>query len=514
MMRLEAVLEFSGLRLLARGWEPVRSLEVGGVAYDSRRVRPGDLFVAVRGERADGHDFVAAAAAAGAAAALVEHPVEAPLPQVSVPDTRCALGPVAAALHGFPGERLFTVGVTGTNGKTTTTQLTRHLLAEAGGTSVGLVGTVSYLVGGCEEDAPHTTPESADLQALLARMLDAGDAAVVLEVSSHGLALGRLEGLNFDVACFTNLGRDHLDFHGTMEAYLAAKRILFERHRKVGGTAVVNIDDPEGGRLARDIREPVVRVGLGSEAQVRASEVMVDNTGVSFTLHAGGEQARLASPLLGLFNVHNLLTAAAVGQVAGYGAEEIARVLAGAPAVPGRMERLPAPQGITILLDYAHKPEALRGALQACRELAGEGRVLVVFGCGGDRDRGKRPLMGRIAALGADRVFVTSDNPRTEDPEAIIAEIVAGIPAEARGAVTVEKDRPGAIAAAVAVALPGDVLLVAGKGHERYQIVGTERRPFDERAIVAEAVAAAATTAAGGAGGGRAAGRSRREQQR
>lgn len=492
MMRLEAILEFSGLRLRAEGWEPLRALEVGGVAYDSRRVAPGDLFVAIRGEHFDGHDYLEQASGAGAVAAVVEDRRSAGPPQIVVKNTRCALGPLSAACHGFPGERLFTVGVTGTNGKTTTTQLIRHLLAGVGGTSVGLVGTVDYIVAGKAEPAPHTTPESSDLQALLARMLTGGDTAAVLEVSSHGLALGRLEGLDFDVTCFTNLGRDHLDFHQDMEAYLAAKRVLFERHRKIGGTAILNIDDPEGARLAAALPAPVLGIGLSPASDVRASEVRVDREGVGFRLHLGGDETEVESPLLGLFNVHNLLMAAAVGQVAGFTAGQIARALASAPPVPGRMERLPAPDGVTILLDYAHKPEALRGALQACRELAPEGRVLVVFGCGGDRDRGKRPLMGRIAALGADEVYVTSDNPRTEDPEAIVAEILAGIPGEAReGNVVSEVDRPTAIAQAVGRARAGDVVLVAGKGHEQYQIVGTERRPFDERAIVAAAVAAA-----------------------
>jgi UDP-N-acetylmuramoyl-L-alanyl-D-glutamate--2,6-diaminopimelate ligase len=492
MMRLEAMLEFSGLRLRAEGWEPLRAVEVTGVAYDSRRLGPGDLFVAIRGERFDGHDFLDQAAAAGALAAMVEERRDVDLPQIVLKDTRCALGPLAAACHGYPGERLFTVGVTGTNGKTTTTQLIGHLLSTVGGTSVGLIGTVDYIVAGNAEPAPHTTPESSDLQALLARMLAGGDSAAVLEVSSHGLALGRLEGLDFDVTCFTNLGRDHLDFHEGMEAYLAAKRSLFERHRKIGGTAILNIDDPEGARMAAELPAPVIGIGLAPSAEVRASEVRVDREGVGFLLHLDADEAEVVSPLLGLFNVHNLLMAAAVGQVAGFTAGQIARSLATAPAVPGRMECLPAPEGVTILLDYAHKPEALRGALQACRELAPEGRVLVVFGCGGDRDRGKRPLMGRIAALGADEVFVTSDNPRSEDPEAIIAEILAGIPDEARKtAVVSEVDRPTAIALAVGRARSGDVVLVAGKGHEQYQIVGTERRPFDERAIVAAAVTTA-----------------------
>jgi len=416
----------------------------------------------------------------------VAHPVDDALPQIVLPDPRSHLGRLAAAFRGHPGERLFTVGVTGTNGKTTTTHLIRYIL-EAGGERAGLIGTVSYRVGGEERDAPYTTPESVDIQALLAEMIEAGDASAVLEVSSHALALGRVEGLAFDVACFTNLGRDHLDFHASMDDYMNAKTRLFTDYRKPEGTAVVNLDDPAGERLASTIAAPIVSVAVGREADVRGEAIEVLSDGLRFNLHYDGDTAVVESPLLGLFNVPNLLVAAAVGRVAGLSVSETARALSAAPQVPGRMERLPGPDGTTIVLDYAHKPEALRGALQACRELC-TGRLIAVFGCGGDRDRGKRPLMGRIAALGADLTVVTSDNPRTEDPEAIIAEIVAGIPEEA--VFQVEVDRRRAIALAVALTEPGDLVLVAGKGHEQYQIVGTDRFPFDEREVVAEAVAA------------------------
>lgn len=485
-MRLETILEFAGLKERARDWETVRTLEVRGVAYDSRRVAEGDLFVAIPGEQVDGHEFVAAAADAGAVAALVEHAVDHPLPQISVDDTRWSLGPVSAALYGNPGERLFTVGVTGTNGKTTTVHLIRALL-ESGGERAGMIGTVTYRVGGSERDALHTTPESADLQAMLAEMLDAGDPSAVLEVSSHALALGRVEGLAFDVACFTNLGRDHLDFHDSMDDYLAVKTRLFTGYRKPGGTAVVNVDDATGERLAETLDDPLLRVGMSRDADVTATGLQVGQEGLRFQLEYGGSAAEVRSPLLGLFNVPNLLVAAAVGMVAGFAASRTARALSEAGTVPGRMERLDGPPGVSVVLDYAHKPEALRGALYACRDLT-PGRVIVVFGCGGDRDRGKRPLMGRIAALGADIVMVTSDNPRTEDPDAIIEEIVAGIPPEA--VFQVESDRRKAIAAALAEARAGDLILIAGKGHERYQIIGTDRLPFDDREAVAEAIEA------------------------
>ncbi len=484
-MRLEVLLRFSELLEAAAGWEPIRRLEITGLAYDSRRVEEGNLFIAVAGEHTDGHAYLAPARERGATAAVVEHAVDTELPLITVSDSRRAMGRLAAAFHSHPGERLFTVGITGTNGKTTTMNLVRACLAGSGG-GVGSIGTVEYTVGGELSAAPLTTPEAVDLQALLARMLAAGDRAAVMEVSSHALALGRIDGLAFDVTAFTNLGRDHLDFHPSMDAYLDVKKTLLTRYRKPGGTAVVNISDTVGARLAREVEEPVVTVGLVPGADVTASELRIGADGVSCRLHYGGGSAPLTSPLLGAFQVQNMLVAAGIAMAAGVAPAECAAAMAGVANVDGRMERLPAPEGVTILLDYAHKPDALKVAVQACREIAA-GRVIVVFGCGGDRDRGKRPLMGRIAALGADRVIITSDNPRTEDPETIIAEIVAGVPKEADAAVV--PDRIEAIHRAVAGAAAGDVVLIAGKGHERYQILGTDRIPFDERAIVAEAVA-------------------------
>ena len=483
-MRLETLLEFAGLTGQTGDWEAHRSLEVTGLAHDSRQVSPGDLFIAVRGFTTDGHDYLAAAAAAGAAAALVEEPAGIDLPQVVAPDTRRAMGPLAAAFWGNPGERLFTVGITGTNGKTTAMHLIRSVL-EARLGRVGSIGTVSYRVGGVEVDAPHTTPEAIAIQEMLARMIEADDAAAVMKISSHALALGRVGGLGFDLACFTNLGRDHLDFHPSMEEYLAAKILLFTAHRKPDGIAIVNLDDPAGARLAATLEPPVVTVGLTPKADVTASGVEVDWEGVRFALSFRGETAEVSSPLLGAFNVQNLLVAAGAGLMAEIPLDEVADALGTLPVVAGRMERLPAPGSVEIVLDYAHKPDALKVALAACQEMAA-GRVICVFGCGGDRDRGKRPLMGRIAALGADRVIVTSDNPRTEDPDAIIAEIMTGVPAEAD--CTVESDRRAAIHAAVREARAGDVVLVAGKGHEQYQIIGAERLPFDVAPMVANSL--------------------------
>jgi len=486
-MRLEILLKFAGLLDSATGWEPHREREICGLAYDSRRVGEGTLFCAVAGEHADGHDFLDQARERGAVAALVEREVESELPQIAVSDSRRAMGRLAAAFHNFPGERLFAAGITGTNGKTTTMNLVRACL-EADGRSTGAVGTVEYIVGPERLAAPHTTPEAIDLQDLLARMITAGNSAAVMEVSSHALALGRLEGMAFDVTAFTNLGRDHLDFHPTMDDYLAAKRMLFTACRKNGGTAVINIDDSVGARLAGELEAPVLTVGLTPGAAITASDLQLGADGISCTLHHGSEEAAIESPLLGAFQVQNMLVAAGVARAAGIDLQTCAAGMGALENVDGRMERLGAPEGVTILLDYAHKPDALKVAIQACREIA-HARVIVVFGCGGDRDRGKRPLMGRIAAMGADRVIITSDNPRTEEPEAIIAEITAGVPKEANA--TVISDRVEAITQAIAEAGPGDVVLIAGKGHEQYQILGTQRFPFDERAIVADAVAGA-----------------------
>ncbi len=483
-MRLETLLEFAGLSSRTEGWESFRGLEITGLAYDSRRVVPGDLFIAVRGFSSDGHSHVGEAAAAGAAATLVEERTGSDLPQVVTDNTRKAMGPLAAAFWGNPGERLFTVGITGTNGKTTTMYLICALL-EAQVGQVGSIGTISYRVGGHEEDAPHTTPEAIDLQKMLARMISEDDSAAVMEVSSHALSLGRVDGLGFDITCFTNLGRDHLDFHPTMEEYLAAKTRLFTHHRKPDGVAIINVDDSAGARLASAIDPPVVTVGLSPNADLTASEVKVGWDGLTFELSWQERTVDVSSPLLGAFNVQNLLVAAGVGLMAGVPLEAVASSLGTLGYVAGRMERLPAPDGVEVVLDYAHKPDALKVALTACQELAA-GKVICVFGCGGDRDRGKRPLMGRIAALGADRVIVTSDNPRTEDRDTIIAEIMAGVPQEAD--CSVESDRRKAITMAISEALPGDVILVAGKGHEQYQLIGSERLRFDEREVVAEAV--------------------------
>ena len=487
-MPLGQLLDRAGLTDKARQWQQHSSLEIGGLSYDSRRVETGDLFIAVAGKEADGHSHLKEALGAGAVAAVVEHSVDADLPQVVVPDTRQGLGMLASAFFGNPSDRLFMVGITGTNGKTTTAHLIRHLLRSRK-MSAGLIGTIKYMVGEEVRDAPFTTPESLDIQYHLTDMIAAGESAAVMEVSSHALALGRIEGTAFDLVAFTNLGRDHLDFHETMDDYLAAKKTLFTHYRKKDAPAVMNVDDPAGARLAEEIEGPVVTFGISRYAEITATQIEVWSRGLRFELGYGGERAQIVSPLLGAFNVQNLLVAAAVGFILEVPVSETAGALSEVSVIEGRMERLVDLEGledVEVVLDYAHKPEALRVALQTCRDIAG-GRVIVVFGCGGDRDRGKRPLMGRIAALGADMVIVTNDNPRTENPDRIIDEIVAGMPEEASYAI--EPDRRAAISLALSEAASGDLILVAGKGHEQYQIFGSDRIPFDEREAIAEAIA-------------------------
>ncbi|MFZ1123733.1 MAG: UDP-N-acetylmuramoyl-L-alanyl-D-glutamate--2,6-diaminopimelate ligase [Candidatus Baltobacteraceae bacterium] len=459
---------------------------IAALADDSRAVREGSLFVALRGERADGHDFVADAAARGAAAIVVDalyaaaHPAPAGPTTIVVDDTRAALSRLAAAYFGRPSSALRVIGVTGTNGKTTVTSLACALLCEAG-IAAGSIGTLGARLGEKAWPLGNTTPLPLELHSLLAAMRERGAAAVAMEVSSHALALERVADVDFTLGVLTNVTRDHLDFHGTFEAYAAAKRRLFE----VAARAVLNADDPLGRRWAAELaaagREPLA-YGLGSEAAVRAEGLEVRASGSSFSV--GGTRFELLLP--GRFNVSNALAVLCVARELGVSDATSARVMAAFRGVPGRMEHFSG-GGVDVLVDYAHTPDALESVLRAAREAAG-GELAVVFGCGGDRDRGKRPEMGRIARALADRVVVTSDNPRREEPRAIVEAIVAGI-GDARG-VTVELDRRAAIRRAIAAARPGDVVVVAGKGHETYQIVGEEIVPFDDRDEVRAALAA------------------------
>jgi UDP-N-acetylmuramoyl-L-alanyl-D-glutamate--2,6-diaminopimelate ligase len=463
------------LRELTGGGAP--DVEISGLAYTAADVAPGSLFFCVRGFRADGHDFAPDAIARGAAALVVERPLGLGVPEVVVPDVRAAMGPIAARFHGDPTSQLRVVGITGTNGKTTTAFLTRSVL-EATGTRTGLIGTVKYVIGGEEREAVRTSPEAVDLQAAFRAMLDAGDGACAMEVSSHALELGRAAGIHWACRVFTNLTQDHLDFHKTMEDYFLAKRRLF-----TGGDApsVINVDDPYGRRLAEQV-PGAVTYAIEGDADFRAEDVRFDAAGGSFAVN--GVEVRI--PLPGLFNVSNALAALATTVQLGVRLEQAAAALAGADRVPGRFEPVDEGQEFAVLVDYAHTPDSLENVLRAARELT-PGRLHVVFGAGGDRDREKRPLMGAAAVRHADRVIVTSDNPRSEEPESIIDQIVAGTGDDAER----EVDRRRAIAAAIDSAAAGDVVVIAGKGHEQGQeFEGGRKEPFDDVTVAREALRA------------------------
>ncbi|MBX5464289.1 MAG: UDP-N-acetylmuramoyl-L-alanyl-D-glutamate--2,6-diaminopimelate ligase [Clostridia bacterium] len=462
------------------------SAEVTGVAYDSRRVRPGDLFVAVPGFRTNGHLYVQEAVARGASAVLAEQPVAAGgRPVALVADSRRALAWVAAQFYGHPSKTLRVVGVTGTNGKTTTTFLVHGILSRRLGT--GLIGTVTNVVGARRLPVEHTTPESPDLQRMLRDMVEAGDRAVAMEVSSHALSLHRVETVEFDVGVFTNLSQDHLDFHGDLEHYIEAKALLF---RALGQSywgapkegpkgAVLNADDPVSGRMAEVTRVPVLRYGLEATADLRGRVLAMESGSTRVAVEGLFGRAELRLPLPGRFNVYNALAALGATCLLGVPLEEAVAALAEAPAVPGRFERIEGPQPFTVVVDYAHTPDGLENVLRTARELA-RGRVIVVFGAGGDRDRGKRPQMGAVAARWADLVVLTSDNPRSEEPEAILDEIEQGL-AGTGAAYLRRADRRQAIREAIAAAAPGDLVLIAGKGHETYQIFRDRTIHFDDR---------------------------------
>jgi UDP-N-acetylmuramoyl-L-alanyl-D-glutamate--2,6-diaminopimelate ligase len=447
--------------------------EITSIELDSRSVQPGALFCCVVGRSHDGHDFAADALASGAVGLLVERPLPLAVPQGVVrPGTlRQAMARLARQLYGDPAGSLLTIGVTGTNGKTTVTHLLTSVL-ETSGTPCAVIGTL---------DGPRTTPEAPVLHALLARSRDIGRRAVAMEVSSHALAEGRVEGIRFSAAVFTNLGHEHLDYHGTMEAYFEAKATLFvPDHAELG---VVNADDEWGRRL--------LERGAGPEGIPMVSFSLADATDVATTRDSTvftWRTQRVALRLRGPYHVANALAAATTASALGVGDDAIVAGLAAAGPVPGRFEVVEVPAPFTVVVDYAHTPDGLRTALHSARQLAAGGRVLCVFGCGGDRDRAKRPAMGAVAAVGADVVVVTSDNPRREDPLEIIEEVLSGI--GDRSAVVVQPDRGAAIAEAVAAAGPGDVVLVAGKGHEKIIEAAGMFLPFDDRAEASAAVRA------------------------
>jgi UDP-N-acetylmuramoyl-L-alanyl-D-glutamate--2,6-diaminopimelate ligase len=459
---------------------PARALQVIDLAYDHRAVGPGTLFFCVRGMTRDGHDFAAEAVARGAVALVVEQQLGAGVPEIVVPSARAAMAPAAARLFGDPTARLQVVGITGTNGKTTSAYLVRALL-EAAGRPTGLLGTVKSVIGGAEHEVVRTTPEAIDLQRTFRAMLEAGDRACAMEVSSHALALHRADAIHFAVAVFTNLSRDHLDFHPTMADYFAAKRRLFtELNPRL---AVINLDDPRGRELAGEVPGAITFGVSSPDAAYRATEVQTDLRGSRFTALTPDGPLELSSPLRGAFNVSNVLGALAAARALGVAPATAAEAIAGADQVPGRFETVAEGQDVAVIVDYAHTPDSLENVLRAARELLEGGRLHVVFGCGGDRDRGKRPLMGEIARRLADHVVVTSDNPRSEDPEAIIAEILAGAGPE----VTWLVDRREAIAQAIASAQAGDIVVIAGKGHEQGQeFAGGYKVPFDDRVVARE----------------------------
>ncbi|MEO8967715.1 MAG: UDP-N-acetylmuramoyl-L-alanyl-D-glutamate--2,6-diaminopimelate ligase [Solirubrobacteraceae bacterium] len=449
-------------------------IEVTELAYDNRAVTPGTLFFCVPGFTRDGHDFAGDAVARGAVALVVERELDVDAPQIRVTSVRAAMAPAAAAFFGDPTAELSMVGITGTNGKTTSAFLIRALL-EAGGRRTGLLGTVKSVIGGIDHEVQRTTPEAIDLQRTFRAMLDSGDRGCVMEVSSHALELRRADAVHFAAAVFTNLTQDHLDFHPTMEDYFRAKRRLFRGGLRPGA-AVVNVDDPYGVRLVTELEGAVSYALRDAAADYRATDVRTGLGGSRFTAQTPDGPLALTSPLRGEFNVYNVLGALAAARACGVPAETCVGAIAGAGQVPGRFETVDAGQPFAVLVDYAHTPDSLENVLRAARELTSS-RLHVVFGCGGDRDRGKRPQMGEIAFRLADRVVVTSDNPRSEDPEGIVAEVLTGI----SGPVAQEVDRRLAIERALTAADAGDVVVIAGKGHEQGQeFAGGRKLPFDD----------------------------------
>jgi UDP-N-acetylmuramoyl-L-alanyl-D-glutamate--2,6-diaminopimelate ligase len=467
---------------------------VTAVTDDSRAVTAGSLFVAVQGERVDGHAFVSQAVQAGAIAIVVQGSVEPEsIPLVRVADSRRALGLIASRFYGDPSAQLTMIGVTGTNGKTTTTYLCKALL-EGIGRRVGLIGTVAYQIASETISASHTTPGALELQGLLAKMRDAGLNSVVMEVSSHALAMDRTVGCEYDVAVFTNLTQDHLDYHGTMEEYFQAKMRLFTglgTGKKTSQRAIVNMDDPYGSKVRAACRVPVWSYAVNSRAELKAEQVRLSMGGTTFTAATPAGSFTVESRLVGEHNVYNLLGAIGVALHAGATCEQVREAVENVANVPGRFERVSAGQDFTVVVDYAHTEDALVRLLAAAQALKTH-RIITLFGCGGDRDRGKRPKMGRAAVEHSDVVVLTSDNPRTEDPMAILREVEVGIrdALQRRGHVEYHlvPDRREAIRVAVRLARTGDILLIAGKGHEDYQIIGTKKFHFDDREVAREAI--------------------------
>jgi UDP-N-acetylmuramoyl-L-alanyl-D-glutamate--2,6-diaminopimelate ligase len=471
-------------------------LQVKGIQYDSRKVEKDYLFIAIRGTARDGHKYIGNAVSRGASVVVVEDDKALPdsffmhagVVKVVVPDSRRALAVIASNFYHHPSKKLRLVGVTGTNGKTTTTHLVASIL-ESAGEQVGLIGTINYRVGDTTYPATHTTPESLELNHLLVEMNRKGCSSVVMEVSSHSLALQRVFGLDFKVGAFTNLTQDHLDFHGSMEEYFKAKKLLFDGLPSTS-CAVINADDPYGARIAGDTKAVTWTYGTTPGVTFHATDLELDVRGTKFTVVHGDTRHHVASSLIGRFNVTNILAAFATCSSLNVSAETILKGISQLKSVRGRFEQIASPEGWTAVVDYAHTPDALENCLNAIHEILSQRKrkIITVFGCGGDRDRGKRPLMGNIASRLSDVVIVTSDNPRNEDPRMIINDIVAGM---VKGSsVQVEVDRRSAIRKALQMAREGDVVLIAGKGHEDYQVIGETKTHFDDREEVEQFIRA------------------------
>jgi UDP-N-acetylmuramoyl-L-alanyl-D-glutamate--2,6-diaminopimelate ligase len=480
-----------GVKVLAQSGNP----SVSGLEYDSRRVKPGDAFIAMRGETSDGNKFIDKAINAGAAAIVSDSASEKPRERVAwaqVSHGRRALARLSANFYNRPAERLALIGITGTNGKSTTAFLLEAILRAANRKSA-LIGTIEYHVAGKILPAPHTTPEALDLNRILAEALDNGASEAVMEVSSHALAQQRVHGIPFDVAVFTNLTRDHLDYHQTMEEYFGAKRILFEGCTDPPRVAVLNVEDEYGQKLAR-VSEKQGSEGLMyglNSGDLHARQLEITSRGTRFNLVTPEEVLPVFSPLIGKVNVFNILAAAGAAYARACKPDEIAKGIASLARVPGRFERVDCKQPFTVVVDYAHTDDALRSLTSLAREFVQQarqkGRVITVFGCGGDRDRAKRPLMGEAAGRGSDFVILTSDNPRSEDPLAIINDAMVGL--QRSGAkYKVEADRKMAIAFAIREAAPGDIVLIAGKGHEKVQVSRDGSFPFDDVEVAHKAL--------------------------
>ncbi len=502
-MRLGELLE--GMEIRDLSGDP--QLEIGGLEYDSRLVKKGSLFVALRGHQQDGHDFIGEAIQKGAVAVVAETTWDnrgsrRDVAMVQVQDTRKALSGLALRYYDHPFQEMNLIGITGTNGKTTTSYILESILLDAGARP-GVIGTINYRLAGKTWDAPVTTPESLDLMRVLRTMADSRVTDVVMEVSSHALDQGRVSDCPFRVGIFTNISRDHLDYHRSMESYFYAKSLLFRGLGKRGNgdraRAVINVDDPKGRELLKRTEVPVVTYGLGRECDFRAEHVRGSIGGLTARLITPSGETDIDSPLIGDFNIYNILAASAGAYCLGMGLDTICSGIRGSQKIPGRLELVENSRSLTIVVDYAHTPDALLKALKAVRPLV-KGRLITVFGCGGDRDKGKRRQMGLVAGEHSDLVFITSDNPRTEDPAVIAAEIEQGVrdaglkdltrhPGSGVGGpgYCLDIDRRNAIRRAIDVADKDDLILIAGKGHEDYQIIGREKRPFDDRRVAAEA---------------------------